>query len=160
MNESAVPGSAFLREKVEGGLTSHPGSDPEGLRSRIGFFYYPLEKVIDINNGWSGNGADFCRRVTEIIQGCHIEGTAPDHTPFCNHTDQVNGSERDNKSRSIRIFKVNNLFCHGCIMILCSSPANNGTGTHHGIRAEFMTGAAAMNRGFWEIINGERGLLT
>ena len=161
MNEAAEPGSAFLREKVEGCLACHPDGDPEGLCRRVGFFYYPREKVIDGDDGRSGKGTDFCSRVTEIVQSCHIEGTASDHTSFCNHPDQVYGSERDNKSRSIRIFKVNDLFCHSCIMIVCNGPANNGTGINvETLPAGFWGRAVALDRRNGKLLPGDRGLMT
>lgn len=131
MNKPVVPAS-LSGEEIECGLSPHPGSDPECLGSRIGFLDYPFEKIIYSDDRRAGKRADFCSRVIEIIQGRHVKGTTSDHASFCNHTDKVYRPERDNKSCSVRIFKVNNFFSHDCIVVLCAGPADNGSGPGDG----------------------------
>jgi hypothetical protein len=119
------PGSGISGEKIECDLSRHPDGNPKGLRSSVGFFYYPGEEIVDGDDGRSGNGADPCSGIIEVIQGCHIDGPAPHYPLFCNHTNQVDGAERDHKSCSLGIIQVNNFFSHIQITVQCVGEADN-----------------------------------
>jgi len=128
MNVPIDQRSAISGEEVERGLTCHPHRNPKGLCRRIGFPDYPGEKVINGNDGGSGKGADFCRRIVEIIQGRHIDGAAPDQPFFCDDPDKVNSPKRDHESGSFRIFQVNSLFSHILITVPCAGSADKCSG--------------------------------
>jgi hypothetical protein len=53
---------------------------------------------------------------------------------------------------------VNDLFCHGCIMIVWNGPANNGTGINVGTRpSKFRGRAVALDRSNGKLLPGIGG---